>query len=52
MSKLFGKPGLNGPSHGNFPKSPIQVKPDFGTDQTQSNKPFPSQQRRRKDGKK
>lgn len=41
MSKLFGKPNLNGPSHGNFPKTPLQSKPDFGNDQTQNNKPFP-----------
>ena len=40
MSKLFGKAGLNGPSHGNFPKTPLQSKPDFGNDQTQNNKSF------------
>ena len=41
MSKLFGKPSLNGPTKGNFPKTPIQNKPDWGNDQTQHNKPFP-----------
>ncbi len=43
MSKLFGKPDLNGPGNtkSNFPKSPIQTKPDWGNDQTQNNPPFP-----------
>ena len=43
MSKLFGKPDLNGVGNvkGNFPKTPNQLKPDFGNDQTQNNPPFP-----------
>ncbi len=44
MSKLFGKADLNGPANkkSNFPKTPIQKKPDWGNDQTQNNLPFPS----------
>ena len=43
MSKLFGRANLNGVgnSKGNFPRTPTQIKPDFGNDQTQNNPPFP-----------
>ncbi len=54
MSKLFGKPSLNGPGNAksNFPHSPIQIKPDWGNDQTQNNPPFPSETGRFKLNKK
>lgn len=43
MSKLFGRADLNGVGNkkGDFPRTPTQIKPDFGNDQTQNNLPFP-----------